>query len=275
MKQKAHLFALSILLVVCFSSCSPRIFLPDRVNTPMLQEAGDVKLVSSIKIQNQSVAPGLGQSSSFDFAASPVNHLGLMASFRNTNKYANDDDWDLFGGNNAQDSIHYSGNRFEFGAGYYTKFGSKGVFEFYAGGATGQINRDNLRNLGGEYKAKYYRVFIQPAVGFNSKDIVEINGGIRFAYQKYTDFQSKDSSMRYEFTNSNADIAKLNFIFIEPFVNFSFGYKYVKFNLQPGFTTNVSTPSLYNNLCFYLSMGLTLQIAPRFRDGAGTKGSRD
>ncbi len=242
----------------------------------MLKEAGEVKLISSVKIQNQSVAPGLGLSPSFDLAVSPVNHLGIIVSFRNTNKYADDESWDLFGAGSSQDSIHYSGNRLEFGAGYYTTFGSKGIFELYGGGAFGNIDRDNLRNLGGNYKAKYYRVFIQPAVGFNSKDIVEINGGIRFAYHKYTSFNSPDPDMRYQFTNDEkADIERLNFIFIEPFVNFNFGYKYIKFNLQPGFTADVTSPYLSNNLCFYLSMGLTLQIAPRFWKDGGHSDKRD
>jgi hypothetical protein len=252
-------------LLLLLSSCSPRIFLPDRVNAPMLREAGEVKLTTSAKIQGQAVAPGLGWSPSLDLSGSPLQGLGLMFSYRNTNKYANEDNW--MNNRDAQDSIHYWGRRFEFGAGHYLTLGRKGVFDIYGGGGFGDISRRNLRNGSGNYNADYFRIFIQPAVGFVHKDFIEFGGGMRFTYQRYNQFNSGDPDLRFHFTRPAADITRVNLYLIEPFINCSFGYKFIKFNIQPGFSNNINTPAIDNSLSFYLSMGLTFQFAPRFLKG--------
>jgi len=249
-------------LLLLTASCSPRIFLPDRVNAPMLKEAGEVKLTASAKTAAQTVAPGLGWSPSLDLSGSPLKGLGLMASYRNTNKYADEDSW--VNNHDSQDSIYYSGRRLEFGAGHYLTFGRKGVFEIYGGGGFGRLSRTNMRNGSGNYHTDYYRFFLQPAVGFIHKDAIEIGGGMRFTYQRYHNFTAADPDLRYRFTNPQADISRVNFYFVEPFINCSFGYKFIKFNIQPGFSNNLSSPMLDNNLSFYLSMGLTFQFAPRF-----------
>jgi len=256
---------LVIAIILLFSSCAPRIFLPDRANVPMLREAGEMKLNTSLKRQNQSEAPGTGWSPSVDFAASPFRNLGLMASYRSTDKYANEDFW--LSNRERHDSIRYTGSRFEFGAGYYSRFGGKGLFEIYGGGGFGEIRRNNLKNMSGNYHADYYRIFLQPAVGFTHRDIIEFSGGMRFTYQRYANFTSSMPGMVHSFTTPPAEIDRVAFYFIEPFVNFSVGTKYVKFNIQPGFSNNISSPSLDNQVSFYLSMGVTFQLAPRFWKG--------
>lgn len=256
------LYAIACLCLL-FCSCSPRIYFPDRTNVPFLSEAGETKLTASAKIQNQSASSKVAFSPSLDFAVALTDNIGIMASFRNTNRYANDDDW-LYSNSNSQDSIHYSGNRFELGAGYFMPFGTKGHFEVYGGFGSGNINRDNLRDLGGNYTSKYYRIFIQPAVGMKVKDIIEFGGGMRFAYQRFNAFSSDDPDLQYDFTHSRAEIENTGFFFWEPFVHFAAGPKYVKFNLQAGFGLDMTTTQLYNNSPFYLSLGITFDLAPRF-----------
>jgi hypothetical protein len=255
-----RLFAFALLCT--FSACSPRVFLPERANVPMLREAGEVKLTSSIKIQNQSAAPGNGWSPSLDLSGSPIQNMGLLFSYRSTDKYAIEDDW--FSSRDFRDSVHYAGKRLEFGAGYYNNFGKRGHIEIYGGGAFGKFQRDDLKGRQGEFETRYYRIYLQPALGFYVRDAFELSGGARFTYQRFTDFLSPDAGLRYQFTTPAADISRVPLYFVEPFVNISAGYKYVKFNIQPGFSNNISRPRIDNNLSFYMSMGITFQIAPRF-----------
>ncbi len=254
---------LSIILAgLCLTSCSPRVFLPDRANAPMLREGGEAKLTASIKLQDQSNTTATGWSSSFDLAVSPINHLGLMASFRNTNKYVQDEYWskhDL-----SEKMSHYIGQRFELGAGYYSGLGSKGQFEVYGGFGWGDLHRKMAANKTGNFNTDYYRIFLQPALGFNHRDKIELSGGLRFSYQQFTSFNSDRPTMTESFTVPAVPIDQTDFYFIEPFLNFSVGAKYIKFNIQPGFAHNISSPKLDNELSFYLSMGLTFQFAPRF-----------
>ncbi|PZF71970.1 hypothetical protein DN068_15140 [Taibaiella soli] len=234
-----------------------------------MSEAGEMKLTAATKVQNQ-ISGHVSMSPSLDFSASPIKGLGLMVSFRNTNRFANDENW-LTLGNTEQDSIHYSGNRFEFGAGYYMPFGRVGQFEIYAGGGFGSINRDNLKAIDGNFRANYNRIFIQPTCGAKIKDIVEIAGGMRFSYQHFTDFSSTDPNMEENLSGSGVRIQGSSFVFWEPFIDFSVGGKYAKFNLQTGAGVNMATSEHLNNPSpFYMSLGVTFNLAPRFRTGSSS-----
>lgn len=260
--KPSSLLAFSALSLLALGSCSPKIYFPERTNAPMLREAGEVKLTSSLKLQNNSAGSKNSFSPSLDFAFSPIQGLGIMGSFRGTSRYADEDDFGIY---QNQDSIYYSGNKGEFGLGYYLPFGRKGLFEVYAGGAFGNGERQNLRQTGGDYKTKYYQVFIQPELGFNANDIFELSGGIRFNYHKYSYFQSPDPNVRYYFTDPQTDIKDNYFLFVCPFINFNVGYRFVKFNAQFGLNGNIGRPRLIlGNSPWYASMGLTFGFAPRF-----------
>lgn len=248
-------------LVFC-TACSPKIYFPERTNAPMLREAGDVRLTSSLKIQNNTASTKMALSPSFDFAVSPVKGLGIIASFRSTSRYSDEEDWGKY---NQQDSIHYSGNRGEFGLGYYLPFGKRGLFEIYGGAGFGSANRDNLKHYEGGYQSRYTQFFLQPEIGFNVKDIFEMCGGIKFSYHKYHDFKTQSPDVRYMFTDPQTDIESNTFVFVGPFVNLNAGYQYIKFNAQFGANFNAGTPQLVQgNSPFYLSLGMTFAFAPRF-----------
>lgn len=256
---------LVLLSVLVFTSCAPKIYLPERVNAPMLRQAGDIKLTTSLKIQNNTNAPQTVLSPSFDFAASPVNGLGIIVSHRRTNRYA--DENDSYNGNYSyQDSVRYSGNRTEFGLGYYLPFGSKGLFEIYGGGSFGYMDRDNLQSpkATGNYRASYYQIFLQPSLGFYAKEVFDLCGGIRFNLHKYTNFTSDNPAFRFEFTDPKVDLQNPTFLVIGPFMNMNVGYKYAKFNLQFGANFNAGKPRIRIETPFYLSMGVTLALSPRF-----------
>ena len=276
MRQLLPLFLLLSFAVVC-SSCAPKIYLPERANAPMLREAGDVKLTSSLKIQNNSNAPKTVLSPSLDFAVSPVTGLGLIASYRKTNRYADEDeDYDNTYG--SQDSVRYEGSRWEFGAGYYMPFGGKGLFEIYGGGAVGSMDRRNLEKgpgIIGNYNSKYYQIFLQPSIGFYAKEVFDMCGGVKFNIHKYSSFTSDNIGFRREFTDPRVDIEDPTFVLVGPFMNLNVGYKYAKFNMQFGANFNVGKPRLRIETPFYMSMGITLELSPRFwRGDAQDNGDR-
>jgi hypothetical protein len=258
-----------IVIAAAFSSCAPKIYLPDRVNAPMLREAGEVKLTSSVKMQNNANAPHTVVSPSFDLAVSPVNGLGIIASFRNTNRYSDDNDAFNY---TDQDSILYSGNKGELGIGYYMPFGGRGLFDLYGGFGFGSMYRDNLGGGAGNYRAGYYQLFVQPSVGFYANDVFDMCGGVRFSMHKYNKFATDTLSFRYEFTDPRTDLENPNFFILGPFINLNVGYQYIKFNMQFGANANISKPRLTMNNPFYMSLGLTFAFAPRFRLGEGTGG---
>jgi len=227
----------------------------------MLREAGDVKLTSSLKIQNNTNAPRTVLSPSFDFAVSPLKGLGIIASYRSTNRYADEGDtYNYY----YQDSIRYSGSRGEIGLGYYLPFGGRGLFEIYGGVGFGSIQRENLMNYYGNYDAKYFQVFLQPSIGFYANEVFDMCGGVKINIHKYNKFETDTFDFRYEFTDPKTDIEKPNFLILGPFLNMNVGYKYAKFNMQFGANFSASKPHLRVETPLYVSLGLTLAIAPRF-----------
>lgn len=255
--------AKTLIVLCCFSlgSCSPKIYFPDRTNAPMLREAGEVKLNASVKVQNNANAAYTALSPSLDLAGSPCKNLGLMLSYRRTSRFS---DEESIYSHSYQDNIQYTGNRIEFGAGYYHYFGGKGLFEFYGGWGTGAINRKNLRGYSGNYQAGYYQVFIQPAVGFSAKEVFEFSGGMKFRIHKFTRFHSDAPGMEYEFTDPEVNLTDPLYVISGPFMNFNAGYRYVKFNLQAGADWGFTKPWLKINSPFYLSIGLNFSFAPRY-----------
>lgn len=251
---------LSLIILVFVCSCAPRIYLPDRVNAPMLREAGEVNLTSSLKIQNSTNSSNFSVSPSFDFAVSPIKNLGIIAGYRHTSRYTNDDNSD----NYYQDSAHYTGNKYELGLGYYLPFGNRGLFNIYGGGGLGTIKRQNLRPYDGNYDAKYYQIFLQPSIGFEAGKVFDFCGGIRMNYHKYYDFNADSASYQYSFTNPSTNITYPFFLLLDPFINLNIGYQYVKFNIQFGANFTVGKPGLSIDNPMYLSMGLSLNLAPRF-----------
>lgn len=249
------------------ASCQQKMYFPDRANTPGLMEAYEVKLTTAWKPQESSSDSGYrsghnGSSFGADLAFSPVNHLGLIASYRSIhNKSITEDrgtDYTKYGG-------EFNGHRWEGGIGYFTTFGRLGKFETYAGYGRGEIRRRGITNPERDYNTDYNRIFIQPALGF-SNNVVSITGGIRFAYQKYVNFRSDNPNLRYTILDkyTREDVEGATVGFLEPFINAEVGWKYIKFNAQTGCSGQIFGSSVSGNLPFYFSLGLAFHFAPRY-----------
>ncbi len=252
---------LFIAIVLLFTSCQRGIYIPDKVHSPGFREAGEAKLDLSVKPQRID-SNGSPVSFSSDLAYAPINHLGIMLSYRGVNNKTLTEN-DFWGNDNRYTRLN--GSRIDVGAGYFSALGSKGKCEVYAGYGMGNIRSKSILGSGTDasFDARYNRIFLQPAFGFQTK-IFSLMGGLRFTYQKYNSITSPDPNIRYSLIpNQSIDLLNQVFAFAEPFVEMQTGGKWVKFNYQMGWACQVAGPSLRYELGLpYMSIGVLFHYAP-------------
>jgi hypothetical protein len=252
------------------ASCQQKLYFPDRANTPMLSKPLEGKLVLAAKPQSSysDSAHGSGGQASFamDAAFAPVNHFGLIGSYRTVNNRRIDEDVssifaDAYGG-------VFNGHRWELGAGYFNTFGSKGRFEAYAGFGQGTLRRRGYRTPERDFDTRYQRYFLQGAIGMGN-DIFTFGGGLRFAAQRYSDFKSYNNpTLRYDILDGATDVEKETFGFMEPFVNAEVGWKIIRFTGQVGTSAQTNGVKIAGNTPFYISLGACFHFDPDyFRPG--------
>ncbi len=259
MRQPIYLLFIAVLL----SSCSERLYYPDRANVPAFREAHEIKAVVSVKPQDNAVGPAVSPAA--DLAYAPINHLGIIASYRTiVNRdgylYPVFDKPDNYSYNNTPVNIY--GHRIEGGAGYFTGFGRMGIFEAYGGYGNGVVDGTS------KFTSRYNRFFVQPEAGVRSR-IFSAMGGIRVTMEKFYGFESGDPALLSEINSERygpyVDLTAQRFFFVEPFVNFEVGYKYVAFNAQLGFSAQVDhNPAITGDFPVYASFGAVFHFAPSF-----------
>jgi hypothetical protein len=273
MKTLLPLACIAIMLGT--ASCQQRMYFPDRANTPGLREGGEAKLTLALKPQTvpntDSNQRGNPVSFGADFAVAPVNHLVVFGSYRSLNhRVIKEDhgDVNVYAGD-------FSGHRWEGGLGFFTTFDRLGKFEVLGGYGGGIIRRYSNESPERDYSSRYHRYFVQPALGVGNQ-MYSVTGGIRFAYQRFTDFSSRNPDLKYDIMrdSKNRDIEKEDIGFIEPFINGEVGWKYIKYNMQIGFSGQVMGGNIAGNLPFYVSMGLVFNIAPSYLRGEDNTGKK-
>lgn len=272
--MKKSIYTLPIIVMsLVLGSCQQRLYFPDRANTPGLIEPMEGKVTLAFKPQ-LNAADSLEYiespvSIAGDLAFSPVNHLGLIVSYRSTiNRIINEDNdfWvygDQLGGT-------FNGHRFEIGAGYYGVIGSRGKAEVYAGYGNGRLQREGKLTPEQDFHTRYHRFFVQPAIGFGN-DKISFTGGFRIALQKFYSFESDDPTLKYNIGQEPQDVTAVLYPFWEPFINFEVGHPYLKFNVQTGLTRQLAGSHIAGNVPFFISFGLVGHFAPRFLKHAAAK----
>jgi len=267
--MKTFSYTALIVILSAITSCQQRMYFPDRANTPGLREGLEGKLTLAVKphaaYDIDSSQRGNALSFGADLAFSPINHLGIIASYRSINHRVIREDYDkgydVYGGD-------FSGHRWEGGLGYFTTFGRLGKAEVYAGYGRGIIRRYSNNSPEKDYTSRYNRYFIQPAAGFGNQK-VSVTGGFRLAYQRFYDFESRDPDLRYNMMrNDRNDIEREAIGFIEPFINAELGWKYIKYNMQVGCSGQILGGNISGVLPIYLSFGIVFNMAPSYLNGA-------
>jgi hypothetical protein len=278
MQKKIYTGIQFVAMMMLLASCQQRMYFPERANTPGLTEALEGKATISFKPQGNEIDSGYSGgilSPAVDLAFAPVNNFGIIASYRSTINRNIEEGQNILGVSETMGG-NFNGHRFEFGAGYFSTFGRRSKFEVYGGYGNGFLKRRGSDRPEYDYDTRYYRFFIQPAVGFGT-DRVSFTAGARFAIQKFYGFKGhNDPELINSITGSYGNVERITFPFFEPFVNFEVGAPYLKFNVQMGCGTQMGDSHRISGTApFYISFGLVGHIAPRFFKGGGSTDDDD
>lgn len=261
---------LPVILLIFSASCQQRMYFPDRAVAPGLREQYEAKLALSLKAQSRGgdeiTAKG-GKDYAFDgdFCFAPAAHIGLFVSYRGLNHRLISEDSGLlanvYGGN-------FNGHRWEGGVGYFSKL-EDGIstYEVYGGYGNGSISRRGYYTPYKDYDVRYHRFFVQAGMGSSFREIMNFSGGMRLAAQRYYNFSSPtggDSLRYYVARDGYTDITKQTMAFFEPYINYEVGYKWVKFNLQWGLSTQITGDNVVGRAPMYLTGGFVFSLAPRY-----------
>jgi len=251
-------------------SCQQKLYFPDRANTPGLTEAFEGKATLSLKPQVADIDSGDNNGSilspAVDLAFAPAPHFGIIASYRSTIDRYIEENQDIFFTDKTMGGM-FNGHRFEFGAGYFGTFGSRGKAEVYAGYGNGVLKRRGNRRPEYDYNTRYHRFFVQPAVGFGTGRI-SFTAGLRFSLHKYYDFRGLNDPTLPHYIAGDVNVENEIFPFFEPFVNFEVGHEYIKFNVQVGMGTQMTPDNRISGTApMFVSFGLVGHYAPRFFKG--------
>jgi hypothetical protein len=265
----------------CTSPKALYVHIPDKVNSPGLMEAREVRLDAAVQPQSSN-DNGSGSGYALDAAFAPINHLGIIASYRNNNNFKRNDSysagWPLSASFPEKSTLN--GSSTDIGAGYFTRDGLRGKFEVYAGAGYGDIANSSTYPDPGRYSGRYTRCFVQAGYGLSCKYLAFM-AGARVLYKKFNTFQV-DSGALIDAYQIN-QIRSQPFVLMQPYGEIQTGYKYIRLTLQLGFQIG-QTPDpypgpdneysagqryRYTTSPFYGSMGIAFQFAPRFMHRKG------
>lgn len=271
-----------ILLLAAFGwcACNPVLFFPDRASAPGLKERGEAHMLLSVKPQSVSSQDSLyhvgsSYSSAFDVAVSPLNHLGLAASYRavNDRQVAEDPDAFLF----RQYGGVFRGDRWEVSAGYYTLTAERRLYEVYAGYSQGRLSRRGVLQPYRDFEAAYRQYSIQPTIGQVFSNGALVQSGLRLAAQQVTAIDGPNPNIAYDVDLQGHDqsVLRTPSILFSGFVNASYPVWLLLLNAQAGFAGVLAGPQVREGLPFYLSVGVGFRFRPGilketpFGDGKG------
>ena len=281
MKKPVDIY-LILLIIASLASCTaPKalyVHTPDKVNLPGFKEAHEYK--ADISMQPIATSRGgIPFTYSFDLAFSPVNHLGIIASYRGNNNLDLTHSYgDAFSkGTIGDEKFHLGSSVTDIGIGWFDKEGERGIFECYAGYGLGSIaNNPDGYNDPGNYYGRYHRLFMQLHYGVSIPNAI-VFLGFKTIYKKFDAF-GIGSGARID--SSVISELKSNYLFLmQPFVEIQGGNRFVRLSLQlgcqiylhqynsckiPANEYDLNQGYIYNSPLLYFSLGLTFHHAPRF-----------
>jgi hypothetical protein len=242
--MKKIYFILATAVVVTYSSCTTTMYVPNTVNAPLLKEKGEIKINADQK--------------NLQVAAAISDHVGIMVNGFYT----------TYRGNN---NYEHKGGLAEIGLGYYRPMANHLVTEAFAGVGLGEVSKfEELSDSTGPYTASFHanatRFFVQPEIGYSNK-IFDIVFSPRFSFVKYNSFNYSNytpQQLQRDYLD-NGQLTSNLFVFAEPAVTARFGYKWIKLQLQYGFTTNIGEGRIRYSDNF-TSAGVVIDIAKWYND---------
>ncbi|MBK9731619.1 MAG: hypothetical protein IPO83_10105 [Chitinophagaceae bacterium] len=223
--RPANAFLFSV-ITVFLNSCTVT-YAPNSHNVPLLEEKGELALSAGVY-----EAAGGTEYAGYEAqgAYAVTHHLGLMTNL-------------LLAG-----SLSVNGNHslFEVGTGYYHTLGTSGVFDAYGGIGFGSLH-SYTSNSTVINTLNYQRFFMQPSIGYTSRAF-DCAFSLRMCGLNYAEQQSAiDEYYENEFGPPKFSILA------EPAFTLRGGWKYVKLQLQLGYSINLTDADQFP--CTTLSMG--------------------
>lgn len=239
------------LATLTLSSCYRPLYRAEAVHDPMLSKQGEVAANASVLVA------GVYNFPSFDLGVgfSPVDHLGLKASWRNRG----------FNNSGSLDNDEYlrkmRGSTFEGGIGYYDRYGANGLVSVYANFTAG-YNRDrSYYSSNGQTRdmlnSRFRAFSVQPAVGMSKRNITMV-GGVKLGFYQFYDIESYESHYSQAYYNS---ITNTLYPIFEPYYNFEAGSSNIRFNFQAGFAVAPGGPDRDDN---FFTPKISVGITARF-----------
>ena len=234
-------FCLASILLI-FNSCTHYYYAPNMHNVPLFQEEKEMRIA---------VAKSGGdefKGVEFQGAYSFTKNFGVMANG--------------FFVNTQEGGEYGKGKLVELGAGYFKPLNKYFVFETYGGFGWGKA--ENQYAPGFTSTANFERYFIQPAIGFTSNWFdVAISSRICGLYYDKVDHNISSNSYEIEDLDYIEDHTS-SYLF-EPALTVRGGWKYVKVQLQLGYSHNLNNPELQQEK-LNANIGLYFSLSDKYRE---------
>ena len=223
-----------------FVSCNPKLYTPNTQNVPLISEKGQTNLTLS----------GNGNQVEFQGAYGIAENIAIQAN------------GGLFIPSDLDNGNGGSGKFVEVGAGYFKPINTDWVFEAYGIVGIGSVenhlpstkNEAPLTN--GDISANVLRIGIQPNFGYVSKHFSAAISSrfVNLSYNKIEGDLIFEDQIYINYLNEN----KSNFL-IEPAITLRAGFEKIKFQLQYGYSLNLSNSDFRQDTS-YLTFGLNFNL---------------
>lgn len=232
--------SLFVFLGVCLMSCSPKYYAPSTQNVPLISKKGETNLT---------------------LAFNP-NQVGFQGAYGLTKNIAINVNGGLFFPSDLDNGDGGSGQFIEVGGGYFKAVADDLVFEGYGIIGFGAVENHFPSSVStypqsdGKLSANILIIGIQPDFGYKSK---YFSAGIstRFVNLIYGNIKG---NLVYSGYNQQEDLANHSSSFLfEPAITLRGGPEKVKFQLQFGYSYNLSNPGFKQNKS-YLTIGLNFDL---------------
>lgn len=238
--KKIYLF--SCVLLVVFCSCTRYYYAPNMHNVTLFRDKGEARLSGGLSAGSEI--------SSYEVQAaySLTNHIGVMANYFN----ARSED----GPNNGR------GHLTEVAVGYFKPLKrNEFIFELYGGYGRGKVinnyDPDEYSELGLD------KLFLQPSIGYTVKDYFDVAVSSRIGYVNYSSLMSIGTTSS-AFSDINYIRDHRQSVMLEPALTVRGGWKYIKLQLQAGYSFNMSHADFKQEKANY-AISAYFSFAKRFR----------
>ena len=240
-------------MLVLLSSCKHAYYLPNVQNVPLFREKNEYRLLVAEEGSGEITATEV------QAAYSVSSHWAVTADFLHATG----------GQDTSKNKAH--GNYLEGAAGYYIPSEKYGIFELYGGfGAATQHHQYGKADSVTTYNKTYEntadlfctKYFLQASYGV-SYHVFDIAFSARICRLEFSRINNQISPGRGEYDNLDQIAQNKTSYLLEPAITIRLGWKYVKGQLQVGFSDNLSHPQLAFEHA-NISLGLYIAIAKRY-----------